>query len=245
MNCPLRKVSYKLEDLKISKLQHFLIFPFSDFQFMKTVLIDYGAGNLHSVYKALQKAHFSVLMTSNPTEAKDADALVLPGQGHFRQVMESFKGSGFEDVVRSHLAAHKPFLGICVGLQLLMESSEEAPGVPGLGAIKGTVKRFPDLDSVPQMGWNQITSHGQPKLLEGIPDGAFAYYANSYYVTFDDETLPGATTTYSGVTFKSAVSKGSLNATQFHPEKSQVVGLRILENFRHIAESHVDTSVAK
>ncbi len=212
---------------------------------MKTVLIDYGAGNLHSVYKALQKAGFSVLMTSHPTDAKDADALVLPGQGHFRQVMESFKKSGFESVVRSHLAAQKPFLGICVGLQLLMESSEEAPGVAGLGAIKGHVKRFPEVDSVPQMGWNQISPHGEPKLLEGIPDGAFAYYANSYYVTFDDETLPGATTTYSGVTFKSAVSSGPLNATQFHPEKSQAVGLRILENFRRIAESHVGVSVTE
>jgi imidazole glycerol-phosphate synthase subunit HisH len=212
---------------------------------MKTVLIDYGAGNLHSVYKALQKAGFKVLMTSEPKNAVDADALVLPGQGHFRQVMESFLESGFEEVVRSHLAADKPFLGICVGLQLLMESSEEAPGVPGLGAIKGTVKRFPDIESVPQMGWNQLQKHHEPELLQGIPDGAFVYYANSYYVTFDDETLPGATTTYSGITFKSAVSSGSLNATQFHPEKSQSVGLKVLENFRRIAESHVAARLAK
>jgi imidazole glycerol-phosphate synthase subunit HisH len=212
---------------------------------MKTVLIDYGAGNLHSVYKALQKAGFKVLMTSEPKNAVDADALVLPGQGHFRQVMESFLESGFEEVVRSHLAADKPFLGICVGLQLLMESSEEAPGVPGLGAIRGTVKRFPDIESVPQMGWNQLQKHHEPELLQGIPDGAFVYYANSYYVTFDDETLPGATTTYSGVTFKSAASKGSLNATQFHPEKSQSVGLKVLENFRRIAESHVAARLAK
>jgi imidazole glycerol-phosphate synthase subunit HisH len=208
---------------------------------MKTVLIDYGAGNLHSVYKALEKAGFNVLMTSQPKDAVDADALVLPGQGHFRQVMESFLESGFEEVVRSHLAARKPFLGICVGLQLLMESSEEAPGVPGLGAIKGTVKRFPELESVPQMGWNQLQKHHGPELLQGVSDGAFVYYANSYYVTFDDETLPGATTTYSSVTFKSAVSSGSLNATQFHPEKSQSVGLRVLGNFRRIAESHLTT----
>lgn len=208
---------------------------------MKTVLIDYGAGNLHSVYKALQKAGFNVLMTSKPNDAKDADALVLPGQGHFRQVMESFLESGFEEVVRSHLAARKPFLGICVGLQLLMESSEEAPGVSGLGAIKGHVKRFPDIESVPQMGWNQLQKHHGPELLNGVPDGAFVYYANSYYVTFDDETLPGATTTYSNVTFKSAVSSGPLNATQFHPEKSQSVGLKVLENFRRIAQSHLAT----
>jgi imidazole glycerol-phosphate synthase subunit HisH len=212
---------------------------------MKTVLIDYGAGNLHSVYKALQKARFQVLLTSKPEDAEDADALVLPGQGHFRQVMESFLESGFEEVVRSHLAAQKPFLGICVGLQLLMEASEEAPGVPGLGAIKGHVKRFPELESVPQMGWNQLQKHHQPELLDGIPDGAFVYYANSYYVTFDDPTLPGATTTYSGVTFKSAVSKGALNATQFHPEKSQSVGLKVLTNFRRIAESHLTAPLTK
>jgi imidazole glycerol-phosphate synthase subunit HisH len=212
---------------------------------MKTVLIDYGAGNLHSVYKALQKSGFDVLMTSKPRDASNADALVLPGQGHFRQVMESFLESGFEEVVRSHLAARRPFLGICVGLQLLMDSSEEAPGVPGLGAIKGTVKRFPDSESVPQMGWNQLQKHHQPELLQDVPDGAFVYYANSYYVTFDDETLPGATTTYSGVTFKSAVSSGSLNATQFHPEKSQSVGLKVLGNFRRIAESHVNARLAK
>ncbi|MGL4610733.1 MAG: imidazole glycerol phosphate synthase subunit HisH [Trueperaceae bacterium] len=212
---------------------------------MKTILIDYGAGNLHSVHKALQKAGFAVLLSSNPTEARDADALILPGQGHFRQVMESFLESGFEEVVRSHLVAQKPFLGICVGLQLLMESSEEAPGLSGLGALKGQVKKFPELESVPQMGWNQVQKHHDPKLLEGIHDGAFVYYANSYYVTFDDETLPGATTTYSGVTFKSAVSNGPLNATQFHPEKSQDVGLKVLENFKNIAESHVRSQLAK
>jgi glutamine amidotransferase len=198
---------------------------------VKLALIDYGAGNLHSVHKALERSGARVKVTADPAEAAEAGALVLPGQGHFRQVMEAFLASGFEPVVRAHIAAEKPFLGICVGLQLLMAKSEEAPGVPGLGVLSGTVKRFPKGASVPQMGWNQIFKMGDPKLLKGIPDGAFAYFANSYYVDFEDERVPGATTEYGGVSFKSAVSRGQLHATQFHPEKSQAVGLEVLANF--------------
>ena len=203
---------------------------------MSTVLIDYGAGNLHSVHKALQKAGFVVERSADPAAAARADALVLPGQGHFRQVMEAFLASGFEPVVRDHLAAAKPFLGICVGLQLLMEGSEEAPGLPGLGVIRGRVKRFSaEGVSVPQMGWNSIHPYGDPPLLDGIEDGAFCYFANSYYVDFAAD-IPGATTRYGSVTFKSAVSQAHLHATQFHPEKSQAVGLRILGNFRRLAD---------
>lgn len=200
-------------------------------------LVDYGAGNLHSVHKALVHASADlaasvrVQVTDDPAVAARADALVLPGQGHFRQVMEAFLASGFEPVVRRHLAAARPFLGICVGLQLLMRTSEEAPGVPGLGVLEGVVKRFPKGVSVPQMGWNQVVQEGHPPLLAGVPDGAFAYFANSYYVAFDDPSVPGARTTYGGVSFKSAVSHGHLHATQFHPEKSQAVGLRVLRNF--------------
>ena len=205
---------------------------------MRTALIDYGASNLHSVHKALARAGFEVTLASTPEKAAAADVLVLPGQGHFRQVMEAFLEAGFEGVVRMHIEAGKPFLGICVGLQLLMLESEEAPGMPGLGILKGRVKRFPDGSaSVPQMGWNELRSHGDPELLKGIAEGAFVYFANSYYVEFSSDH-PGATTEYAGVTFKSAVSAGPLNATQFHPEKSQAVGLRLLENFRAIAERH-------
>ena len=213
----------------------------------KTVLIDYGAGNLHSVHKALLKAGLNVTLTDDPAEASDAHALVLPGQGHFRQVMEAFLVSGFEPVVRRHLAAEKPFLGICVGLQLLMERSEEAPGVAGLGALRGEVKRFDDASvSVPQMGWNQIHPYGNPPLLEGIPEGAFVYFANSYYVDFapnSEGEIPGATTQHGAVRFKSAVSQGHLHAAQFHPEKSQQIGLRVLENFRKLVEAHITSSL--
>lgn len=214
----------------------------------KTVLIDYGAGNLHSVHKALLRAGLNVTLTGDPNEAADADALVLPGQGHFRQVMEAFLASGFEPVVRRHLAQEKPFLGICVGLQLLMERSEEAPGVAGLGALKGAVKRFDDASvSVPQMGWNQIYPYGDPPLLEGIAEGAFVYFANSYYVDFSGEidAVPGATTQHGAIKFKSAVSQGHVHAAQFHPEKSQEVGLRVLENFRKLVHAHVDAPANK
>lgn len=207
---------------------------------MKTVLIDYGAGNLHSVHKALLAAGLEAVRSDVPQDAEQADVLVLPGQGHFRQVMDAFLSSGFEPVVRKHIAQEKPFLGICVGLQLLMESSEEAPGVPGLGVLPGTVKRFRDPNvSVPQMGWNQFFAHGNPPLLDGLPEGAFAYFANSYYIEFMDERVPGAITEYGDTRFKSVISRGNLHATQFHPEKSQQVGLSILKNFRKLARQAV------
>jgi len=203
---------------------------------LKTVLIDYGAGNLKSVLKALEAAGMDVRLSSSPSEVKDADALVLPGQGHFGQVMKAFLKSGFEPLVRKHLESKKPFLGICVGLQILLEGSEEAPDVAGLGIIKGQVKRFPNELSTPQMGWNQIKIDKPNPLLKGIKDGSFVYFANSYYASFSAK-LAGSSTQYGSISFQSAISDGFLNATQFHPEKSQKVGLKILANFKNIAES--------
>jgi len=226
---------------------------------MEAVLIDYGASNLHSVHKALEQAGFTVVLTDSPERAAAADVLISPGQGHFGQVMEQFLASGFEPVVRAHLASGKPFLGICVGLQILMDASEEAPNVPGLGLLPGVVKRFPESHdeadpgyrvSVPQMGWNQIFFEGQSPLFMDVPDGAFVYFANSYYVDFDEAKLAqkdpdkdpekgigthphitSALTHYGRTTFRSAVSVGAIHATQFHPEKSQHVGLQVLSNF--------------
>lgn len=207
---------------------------------MRTVLIDYGAGNLHSVERALGRAGLAVERRDLPADAAGAEVLVLPGQGHFGQVMTAFRASGFEPLVRDHIRAGRPFLGICVGLQLLLEASEEAPEVPGLGLLPGTARRFPPAGvSVPHMGWNQITRHRQPALLEGIQDGAFVYFAHSYYVAFDDLDVPGAVTEYGPVAFKSAISHGALHATQFHPEKSQRVGLRVLANFARLASETV------
>ncbi|MEM7736903.1 MAG: imidazole glycerol phosphate synthase subunit HisH, partial [Deinococcota bacterium] len=218
---------------------------------MDTVLIDYGASNLHSVHKALEHAGFSVCLTDSPERAAQADVLISPGQGHFGQVMERFLAGGFEPVVRAHLQAGKPFLGICVGLQILMEASEEAPDVPGLGLLAGRARRFPEGSgrervSVPQMGWNQVFFQGSSPLFEDINDGAFVYFANSYYVEFDEAVVhksiqvaqidsapqvTSAVTHYGRVSFRSAVSLGAIHATQFHPEKSQHVGLRVLGNF--------------
>ena len=208
---------------------------------MRVVLIDYGAGNLPSVAKALTAAGVAVERSSDPRRAAAADALVLPGQGHFGQVMGAFRTSGFEAVVRDHIDAGKPFLGICVGLQLLVEGSEEAPGVAGLGVLPGRVVRFPEGDvSVPHMGWNALRPFGDSPLLAGVPDGAHAYFAHSYVVAFDEAATSfpaGATTTYGATRFLSAVSRGALHATQFHPEKSQRVGLRILSNFADAARA--------
>lgn len=208
---------------------------------MHVVLIDYGAGNLPSVAKALAVGGVAVERSSDPRRAAAADALVLPGQGHFGQVMEAFRASGFEGVVRDHIAADKPFLGICVGLQLLVEGSDEAPGIAGLGVLPGRAVRFPDGGvSVPHMGWNALHPFGGSALLAGVADGDHAYFAHSYVVEFDDAIAAfaaGATTTHGPTRFLSAVSRGALHATQFHPEKSQRVGLRILANFAVVARS--------
>jgi imidazole glycerol-phosphate synthase subunit HisH len=211
---------------------------------MHVALIDYGAGNLHSVEKALVAAGIPVQRVATPADAAAAEALVLPGQGHFGQVMAAFRASGFEALVRAHLHAGRPFLGICVGLQLLMEGSEEAPGVAGLGLFPGRVVRFPDDDvSVPHMGWNRLAPWGETPILRGIPEGAHAYFAHSYVVQFDDRPATtrwsgGAWTEHGRTRFLSAVSFGSVHATQFHPEKSQQVGLRILRNFADQVRGH-------
>jgi glutamine amidotransferase len=207
---------------------------------VRTVLIDYGAGNLHSVAKALDAAGLPAETVADPDRAAGADVLVLPGQGHFGQVMDSFRASGFAPLVRDHLGADRPFLGICVGLQLLMEGSEEAPDVPGLGLLAGRVRRFPaGGPSVPQMGWNTVHKVGDPPLLRTLPDGFHAYFANSYWVDFDEPGLVGGRTRYGEVSFLSAVSRGAVHATQFHPEKSQRAGLRILRAFGETARRAV------
>jgi imidazole glycerol-phosphate synthase subunit HisH len=215
---------------------------------VKTLLIDYGSGNLRSCAKSLEAAGFGangheLKVSSDPEMARDADALVLPGQGHFRQVMESFLESGFENTVRDHIAAGKAFLGICVGMQILFDRSEESH-LPGLGVISGEIKRFPkpaqnsslEKLSVPQMQWNTLEPVGDSPLMRGLGSSPFAYFVHSYYAPIN-VAHNGARTNY-GLDFLSVVSVGNIHATQFHPEKSQRVGLRILENFRDWAAEH-------
>jgi glutamine amidotransferase len=201
---------------------------------VKTLLIDYGAGNLRSCAKSLEAAGFGsdgheLVVSSDPDAAQNADALVLPGQGHFRQVMESFLASGFEGRVREHIAQGKPFLGICVGMQILFDSSAESD-VPGLGIIPGRIEKFNDGLSVPQMQWNTLNKVGDSPLMRGLEGEPFAYFVHSYYAPAG-VAADGALTDY-GVRFQSVVSTGNVHATQFHPEKSQRVGLQMLGNFR-------------
>lgn len=201
---------------------------------MKTLLIDYGSGNLRSCAKSLEVTGYDLEVSSNPNSAKQADALVLPGQGHFRQVMESFLSSGFEHAVRAHIQAGKPFLGICVGMQILFDSSAESE-IPGLGILKGAIQKFPKSQlAVPQMQWNTLETLGDSPLMQNLGARPFAYFVHSYYAPLE-LGQHGAKTDY-GLEFLSVVSHQNIQATQFHPEKSQNTGLKILENFRTWAE---------
>ena len=194
-------------------------------------LIDYEMGNLLSVSKALEFTGAEVRIVKAPAEAEKASGVLLPGVGSFGDGMFHLNRSGFTEFVKDWIAADKPFLGICLGMQMLMESSEEAPGVPGLGIFRGTVRRFPSgKEKVPHIGWNSVHLHGDARVLEGISDGAYFYFVHSYYVKADDPSLTAAETDYI-LPFTSAIVRGNTAATQFHPEKSQDAGLRLFKNF--------------
>ncbi|WP_221089041.1 imidazole glycerol phosphate synthase subunit HisH [Deinococcus aquaedulcis] len=199
----------------------------------EVLLLDYGAGNVRSAAKALERAGMTVKVSADPADVPGARAVVVPGQGHFRQVMEAFDESGFRQPVLDAANAGTPLLGICVGMQMLLDGSEEAPGVQGLGLVPGTVRRFEHLPGlkVPQMGWNSLDKVGDSPLLRDLACPAYAYFVHSYYVPIETEVDAGALTEY-GVPFWAALSQGNVHATQFHPEKSGAVGLAILERFR-------------
>ena len=202
---------------------------------MSILLLDYGAGNVRSAAKALERAGMTVRVSADPADVPHADALVVPGQGHFRQVMDAFDQSGFHGPVLDAARAGTPLLGICVGMQMLLSGSEEAPGVPGLGLVPGQVKKFDPTPGhkVPQMGWNAMELRGDSPILRGLGPDAYAYFVHSYHVPLDVQVSDGAVTEY-GVPFWAAFSVGNIHATQFHPEKSGAVGLAILENFRKV-----------
>lgn len=192
---------------------------------MKTLLIDYGSGNLRSAAKGLEAAGFDVRVSADPADAARHDLLVLPGQGHFGQVMRSFLDSGFEEGVRGHIAAGKPFLGICVGMQILFERSEEAPETPGLGLIPGRVRRF-KAPRVPQMGWNTVEFEGWL----GALSERYFYFVHSYYAPLVEGGV--GTTVYDGTPYTSVYAKDNVVAPQFHPEKSGASGLELLRQVR-------------
>jgi imidazole glycerol phosphate synthase glutamine amidotransferase subunit len=197
-------------------------------------VIDYDRGNLRSVTKALEAIGAPVRLVSAPHELAECTALVLPGVGSFGDAASTLNARGLWEPIREWIAADRPFLGICLGYQLLFEGSEESPGVPGLGAFAGQVVRFPSLPGVkvPHMGWNQITpGPAGGALWSRIPDGASVYFVHSFYPLPADASLSSASCNYAGLDFAAAIQRGNLMATQFHPEKSQGTGLAILRGF--------------
>ncbi|HEV3271791.1 MAG TPA: imidazole glycerol phosphate synthase subunit HisH [Candidatus Methylacidiphilales bacterium] len=197
-------------------------------------IVDYDIGNLRSVQKAFQHVGGEAVFVRSPEEIARVDALVLPGVGAFGDCVRSLAKSGMWDATLAWAkSGGKPFFGICVGYQMLFESSEEAPGEKGLGIFAGEVRKFSDRHGlkIPQIGWNTVAVRqpGAP-LLAGISDGDYVYFVHSYYAAPRDASLVALETTY-GDTFASAVARGNLIATQFHPEKSQRAGLRMLKNF--------------
>jgi glutamine amidotransferase len=195
-------------------------------------LIDYGSGNIHSVINALRHEGADVELVSEPARLADADGIVLPGVGAFGDCVRGLQTRGLWDPLAAWLAADKPFLGICVGYQMLFEDSEESPGVSGFGFFGGKVKRFstPGL-KVPQIGWNQLDlAIPRHPLWQGLPNRPHVYFVHSYFPDSTDNAVITARTTY-GETFAAAAARGRVSGVQFHPEKSQAVGLGILRNF--------------
>lgn len=198
---------------------------------MRIALIDYGIGNLRSVQKALEHVGADVQLTENAATILAAEKVVLPGVGAFGDGMKGLRARGLAEVVREVVARRKPLLGICVGMQVLFEASEELGEHAGLGILPGRVKRFSSSLNlkVPQTGWNKIAPCIENPLLAGLPRGAYAYFNHSYYCeAYTEHTL--ATTDYGGA-YASVVGRGNVYGIQFHPEKSQHVGLLLLKNF--------------
>jgi glutamine amidotransferase len=196
-------------------------------------IIDYGMGNIHSVQKALQLFGAKTKVTNKSEEIQASDKTVLPGVGAFDDAMLELKKLGLNLALNEYIKKGKPFLGICLGMQLLFEESEEASESKGLGILKGRVKRFKETKGlkVPHMGWNQITkSKNECPLLKDIADNSYVYFCHSYYPKPSNENSIAATTDY-GIEFSSVVWQDNVYGVQFHPEKSQKTGLKILENF--------------
>ncbi len=194
-------------------------------------IIDYDAGNIKSVEKALQYLGEEAVITRDAGEILMADKVILPGVGAFGDAMEKLNRYGLVPVIHEVVEKGIPFLGICLGLQLMFESSEEAPGVEGLGLLKGKIVRIPEGDGlkVPHMGWNSLSFPKKGRLFAGIPENSYVYFVHSYYLQAEEDIVT-ATAEY-GVTIHASVEKGNVFACQFHPEKSSHTGLTILKNF--------------
>lgn len=199
-------------------------------------VMDYGIGNLRSAQKALQRVGADARLTADPDVIAAADAVVLPGVGAFGRCAEALERTGLGDVARNAVASGRPFLGICVGLQLLYEGSEESPGVAGLGILPGVVRRLPDTVKRPQMQWNVLDRRGPSVMLAGAGDPVWVYFVHSYAAPDSPEVV--ATCDY-GVSVPALIERNNLWATQFHPEKSGAVGLGLLSAFVATCASEV------
>ena len=200
-------------------------------------IIDYGAGNIQSVSKALRHIGCDCLVTRDPSEILRADGAVLPGVGSFGDTADSLDRFGIRQAAVDYIRSGKPFLGICLGLQLLFPGSEESPGAKGLGVFEGSITRIPGGEGlkIPHMGWNSLTVRKGSRLFDGIEGNPYVYFVHSYFLHAADPSIVAVQTEY-GVTIDAAVECGNVFATQFHPEKSGDVGLKILKNFVAVAE---------
>lgn len=198
-------------------------------------IVDYGMGNLRSVQKGLERVGADARICTQPTDISQVDRLILPGVGAFRDAIAEIRRQDFEEPIKEHIALNKPFLGICLGLQLLFDVGFEDGEYEGLGIVPGKVVRFesqPDL-KIPHMGWNTLNLTGPNPLLAGVEERPYVYFVHSYHVVPEDRAVVAATTNHGGE-FVSMIARGNLFATQFHPEKSQRVGLKLLENFSRV-----------
>ena len=200
-------------------------------------IIDYDAGNIKSVQKAIEYLGEEVIITREPEVILNASRVILPGVGAFGDAMEKLHKYNLVDVIREVVKREIPFLGICLGLQLLFETSDETPGVQGLGILKGKIKRIPDHGElkIPHIGWNSLAFPNRGRLYEGICEESYVYFVHSYYLDAEDKGIVVATTEY-GTTIHASVEQGNVFACQFHPEKSSSVGLKILDNFLKISK---------
>ena len=196
-------------------------------------IIDYGMGNLRSVQKAFEFLGFAAEIVEEPERLSEATHLVLPGDAAFGDAMRNLRAAGWDQAIVEGIAAKKPFLGICVGLQLMFSESEEMGQHSGLGIMPGKCVRFPVTERVPQIGWNQVAIKRDVPLLAGVPEGSFFYFVHSFYVETPNESDCVATTDY-GLDFTSIAGDGRVFGVQFHPEKSQAHGLRLLDNFARL-----------
>jgi imidazole glycerol-phosphate synthase subunit HisH len=198
---------------------------------VQTTIVDYGAGNLRSVQNTLDELGSEYLVTNDPAKVQAATKIILPGVGHFGQMMQAIDQLQLRDALIGRITAGIPFLGICVGLQCLFEASEESPGSRGLAIFPGTVKRFVGEARIPHMGWNSLARLKPTRLLAGLPEDAFTYFAHSFYAPLNEATA--ASCTYIQA-YSAVLEQDNIHAVQFHPEKSGPVGLHVMQNFLKI-----------